>query len=46
MLKNNSKLIMDVSGLVRDLGYKPDRSLEVGIERFEKWYKEFYGEKK
>ena len=36
----------DVSGLIDDFGYKPDTSLEVGIERFVKWYKEFYGEEK
>ncbi|MFX4233884.1 NAD-dependent epimerase [Aliarcobacter butzleri] len=33
----------DVSDLINDFGYKPDTSLEVGIERFVKWYKEFYG---
>ncbi|MGI6722746.1 MAG: NAD-dependent epimerase [Arcobacteraceae bacterium] len=33
----------DVSDLINDFGYKPDTSLEVGIERFVKWFKEFYG---
>ncbi|MFW3405401.1 NAD-dependent epimerase [Aliarcobacter butzleri] len=33
----------DVSDLINDFEYKPDTSLEVGIERFVKWYKEFYG---
>lgn len=33
----------DVSELINDFGYKPDTSLEVGIERFVTWYKEFYG---
>ncbi|WP_428026074.1 NAD-dependent epimerase [Arcobacter sp.] len=33
----------DVSDLIKDFGYKPDTSLEVGIDRFVKWYKEFYG---
>jgi UDP-glucuronate 4-epimerase len=33
----------DVSDLINDFGYKPDTSLEVGIERFVKWYREFYG---
>ncbi len=28
--------------LINDFGYKPDTSLEVGIERFLKWYREFY----
>jgi len=32
-----------VSDLINDFGYKPDTSLEVGIERFVKWYREFYG---
>jgi UDP-glucuronate 4-epimerase len=36
----------DVSDLINDFGYKPDTSLEVGIERFVKWYKEFYGKDK
>ena len=35
----------DVSDLINDFGYKPDTSLEVGIERFVKWYKDFYGTK-
>ncbi|ACZ12807.1 NAD-dependent epimerase [Sulfurospirillum deleyianum] len=35
----------DVSDLINDFGYKPDTSLEVGIERFVKWYREFYGVK-
>ena len=36
----------DVSDLINDFGYKPDTSLEVGIDRFVKWYKEFYDDKK
>jgi len=35
----------DVSDLINDFEYKPDTSLEVGIERFVKWYKEFYTDK-
>ncbi|QOG12095.1 NAD-dependent epimerase [Arcobacter sp. FWKO B] len=35
----------DVSDLINDFGYKPDTTLEVGIERFVKWYEEFYGVK-
>ncbi len=35
----------DVSDLISDFGYKPDTSLEVGIDRFVKWYKEFYNDK-
>ncbi len=33
----------DVSGLMKDMGYKPKRSLDEGIENFVKWYLEFYG---
>ncbi len=32
----------DVSELVRDFGFKPNTSLEKGLGRFAKWYKEFY----
>lgn len=32
----------DTNDLINDFGYKPDTSLEVGIESFVKWYKEFY----
>ena len=32
----------DVTGLIRDIGYKPDMSVAEGIEKFVKWYKEFY----
>lgn len=32
----------DVSDLIKDFGYKPNTSLEVGIERFVKWYSNFY----
>jgi len=33
----------DVNGLIHDLGYKPDTSLNVGIENFVNWYRTFYG---
>lgn len=33
----------DVSGLINDFGYKPDTSLDVGVEKFVEWYKSFYG---
>ena len=45
MLKNKKSPIEDAEieeYLFNDFGYKPDTSLEVGIERFVKWYKEFY----
>ncbi|MBW8014722.1 MAG: NAD-dependent epimerase [Planctomycetes bacterium] len=32
----------DVTDLVDDLGYKPDTSIEEGVEKFVKWYREFY----
>src|SRR5690606_18549137 len=33
----------DVDALVRDVDFKPATPIEVGIERFVKWYREFYG---
>ena len=35
----------DVSGLMKDFGYKPDTKLADGIGEFVKWHIEFYGEK-
>lgn len=32
----------DVADLERDVGFKPGTSIEVGIERFVSWYREFY----
>jgi UDP-glucuronate 4-epimerase len=32
----------DVSDLMRDVGFKPDTSVETGIGRFVEWYREFY----
>ena len=32
----------NVSGLIKDFNYKPDTTLYDGIEKFIKWYKEFY----
>jgi UDP-glucuronate 4-epimerase len=32
----------NVEGLVRDVGYKPDTSIEDGIARFIAWYRDFY----
>jgi UDP-glucuronate 4-epimerase len=32
----------DVEDLVADVGFKPDTSIEAGIERFVRWYKEYY----
>ena len=32
----------DASDLIRDVGFKPDTSVEVGVERFVKWYRDYY----
>ena len=32
----------DVEALVQDIGYKPDTSIEEGIERFVSWYRDYY----
>lgn len=36
----------DVDDLVRDFGFKPNTSLEEGLSRFARWYREFYIDKK
>ena len=33
----------DVEDLVRDVGFKPDTPLDVGIGKFIEWYREYYG---
>ena len=33
----------DVDDLIQDVGFKPATPIEVGIERFVEWYKQFYG---
>ncbi|MGE4317441.1 MAG: NAD-dependent epimerase [Deferribacterales bacterium] len=37
------KTYANIDDLVRDHGYKPDTSIEEGIRRFVKWYKEYHG---
>jgi len=32
----------DVSGLIDDFSYKPDTSIQNGVDQFSKWYQEFY----
>jgi UDP-glucuronate 4-epimerase len=32
----------DVDALTADVGFKPNTPIEVGIERFVQWYREFY----
>ena len=32
----------DVSDLERDIGFRPSTSIEEGLEKFVKWYKEYY----
>ncbi len=34
----------DVEDLVRDVGFKPSTPIEVGIERFVRWYRAYYKE--
>ena len=34
----------DVSGLMDEMGYKPDTPMEKGIKKFIEWYREFYRE--
>ena len=35
----------DVDDLAQDFNYKPRSQIEMGIERFIDWYKEFYKDK-
>lgn len=32
----------DVSDLIRDVGFKPDTSIETGVARFVEWYRNYY----
>jgi UDP-glucuronate 4-epimerase len=34
----------DVDLLARDVGYRPCTALEVGVQKFVEWYREYYGE--
>jgi len=34
----------DVSDLERDTGYRPTTTIEEGVKRFVRWYRDFYGE--
>jgi UDP-glucuronate 4-epimerase len=33
----------DVDNLVKDIGYRPNTTIEVGVRRFVDWYKDYYG---
>lgn len=33
----------DVEELIKDVGFKPDTPLEIGIKNFVQWYRNFYG---
>jgi UDP-glucuronate 4-epimerase len=33
----------NVDDLIRDVGFKPATSIEVGIKRFVEWYKDYFG---
>jgi UDP-glucuronate 4-epimerase len=37
------KTYADVDNLIRDVGFKPDTSIDEGIRKFVEWYKEYYG---
>ena len=32
----------DVTSLMKDTGYKPNTSIELGVEKFIEWYKDYY----
>lgn len=32
----------DVEDLVTDCGYRPDTPIEVGVQRFVDWYRDYY----
>jgi UDP-glucuronate 4-epimerase len=32
----------DIDDLVRDVGFKPDTSIEIGVEKFVNWYRSYY----
>ncbi|MCX6841817.1 MAG: hypothetical protein NTX53_06015 [candidate division WOR-3 bacterium] len=34
----------DVDALIRDVGFQPSPPIEVGVERFVAWFREYYGE--
>ena len=33
----------DIDNLIKDVGFKPETSIETGIERFIEWYMDYYG---
>ena len=36
------KTYADVNDLIRDVGFKPNTSIDEGIGKFVEWYKEYY----
>ena len=34
--------LANVYDLIRDVGFKPATPIEVGVERFVKWYREYH----
>ena len=32
----------DIDDLVAEVGYRPDTPIEVGLERFVSWYRDYY----
>jgi UDP-glucuronate 4-epimerase len=35
----------DVDDLIRDVGFKPETPIELGLEQFVRWYRSYYGRK-
>ncbi|MBU4421171.1 MAG: hypothetical protein KKH84_09245, partial [Proteobacteria bacterium] len=33
----------DIDDLIKDVGFKPETSIETGIKQFILWYNEYYG---
>lgn len=36
------KTCADINDLVRDIGFRPSKSIEYGIEKFVEWYRQYY----
>ena len=32
----------NIDDLIKDVGFKPDTPIEIGVQRFIKWYKVYY----
>ena len=38
------KTYADVDDLIKDVGFKPNTSIDEGIGKFVEWYREYYGD--